>query len=125
MSHIRPVKSITEVCRTCQRDGYVHTVYTNLMTEAEFKERRIGERIPPVDNLPAGYEMMYAKAGSSIGESIREAKDYCVEYGVFGVAFEFNGKPVLVTGLSDVEQVYRGWWQAVYNETPEQSAARH
>lgn len=128
MSHIRPTVTITEVCPTCSRDGYKRRIHRNLKTESEYKKAFegsvLGGTIERIKGLPDFYEMMYTSCGSSIQSAIEEAKAYCVDYGVPGVAFDFNGKPVLVTALSDVDKVYRAWWQDVYKETPEESFAR-
>lgn len=123
MSYIRPEIKLVGACPTCKRDGYETKKYRNLRTGGEFTKLH-GGLIPRIKGVPDFYEMMYAGCGASIYQAIEEAKEYCVDYGVPGVAFEFNGEPVLVTGLSNVDKVYRAWWHKVYKETPEESFAR-
>lgn len=40
------------------------------------------------------------------------------------VAFDFNGQVVLVGSNDDPDRIARAWWLRVYNETPEESAAK-
>lgn len=40
------------------------------------------------------------------------------------VAFDFNGKTVVVRQTDDPVEVARSWWRAAYGETPEETAAR-
>lgn len=124
---IRPAKQITEICRCCKRDGYTHMVPNSLLTQDEwdkiFKRKCI--ITPKIENLPNGYEQMGAGGGSpSINDSIQEAKEYCADYNIPGVGFDFNGITVLVTAHSNVNKIYRDWWQKAHHETPEQSAAK-
>jgi hypothetical protein len=40
------------------------------------------------------------------------------------VAFDFNGRIVVVRGNDDPQRIARAWWQRTYNETPEESFAK-
>ena len=116
---IRPARYVTETCHTCKREGWTRLKRNSLLTQEEWDYSPI-----VVKGLPAGFEPMTGLCGSSIGEAIQEAKDYCKEYKVPGVGFEFNGASVFVTASSDTDKLYRDWWQEVYHETPEESFKR-
>lgn len=124
MSYIRPKQFKTEVCHTCYRDGWKHEVHKDLLTEGEYKSIFTKDTMEDIPGLPGGFEKMEAKAGSSIGSAIEEAKQYCKDYSVKGVGFMFNGEAVFVTAKSNVEKVYRDWWIRLYKETPEESFKR-
>lgn len=119
---IRPKRVVTETCSRCRRPGWTHENGFELLSEDEF-EKIMGHALEKIKGLPAGYEPMYVGAGSSIWRSIEEARDYCREYGVTGVGFDFNGKPVFVTAESDPEQVGKEWWKLVYGRTYEEDMA--
>lgn len=123
MSHIRPKEFTTSTCSTCRREGYTREVSRSLLTAAEYAET-MGEKIEHIKGAPPAFETMYARCGATIYAAVAEAKEYCIKYGVPGVVFEFNGKTVLITGMSDADAVSRSWWQQVYKETPEEAFAR-
>ena len=59
---------------------------------------------------------------ASIFEATREANEIAARGGC-PVAFDFNGKLVVVRPGDDPELVARAWWIDFYERTPEESAA--
>lgn len=112
----REPKTVTSTCHCCHRPDWTRQVGYNLTSREE-------SSFPiEVKGLPSGFEPMWA-SGMIYG-AVEEAIEYCIAANVHGVGFEFNGHVVLVTAQSDKDKVIREWWQAVYHETPEESAAR-
>jgi hypothetical protein len=127
MSFIRqnPVKQ--ETCPHCNGYGVIHRQEALALTTAAEYESIFGYKPGWTlkKTVPKDFEICTTGPGSPhILETIREAIDYCREYGVPGVAFEFNGEAVLVDASTDAELALRAWWKAVFNETPEESAAK-
>lgn len=60
---------------------------------------------------------------SSIFECAREAAELAT-LTRRAVAFDFNGRLVVVRKGDDPNAIARDWWKKTYKETPEQSAAR-
>lgn len=118
---IRP-KNDNEIltCPTCRRPEWIRPIAYSLQTEAEYFQR-FGERIEVLPDLPKFFEMMDAGCGSEISKCVREAAEYCADYNVKGVGFEFNGKLVLVTANSNVKDVVNQWYKTVYGKTEEEA----
>lgn len=120
---IRPKRFVVETCQRCRRPGWKHEIAFELLTEDEY-EKLMKHPLNKIPGLPAGFEPMYVGCGGNIGTAVQEAIAYCCEYGLKGVGFDFNDKPVFVTQTSDANAVYRDWWQRMYKETPEESFAK-
>jgi hypothetical protein len=119
----RPKNIVTSECRCCRRPGWTREVGYQLRSKDEWgKGWELA--ISAFPDLPADYEPLVACAGGTISQAIEEAVEYCKRAKVRGVGFVFNQRLVLVTAHSNVEKVYRDWWQKVYHETPEQSLAK-
>ena len=76
-----------------------------------------------VPGAPEGAVTAAVVGSASIFEAIREAREIAAR-GKFPVAFNFNGKCVVVRPDDDPEQVARAWWIAFHGRTPEESDAQ-
>jgi sugar/nucleoside kinase (ribokinase family) len=79
--------------------------------------------VPKGTPADANAEICEATPGATISECIKEAVDIAKQRGG-PVAFEFNGATVVAQPYSDPDQKFRQWWQDVYHETPDASAAK-
>ncbi len=106
--HERPRR--TERCNRCHGTGHVDLGYALAAIDVV-----VGA---PTDAIRAVVVGAY-----DIFTACREAADIARKSGQ-PVAFEFNGPCVVVRPDDDPVAVARQWWETVYHETPEQSAAR-
>jgi hypothetical protein len=86
----------------------------------------IGFALVPADHVtdaPEDAIRAFVVGAYDIFTACREAADIARKASRL-VAFEFNGRCVVVRPNDDPTTVARQWWLTQYNETPEQSLAR-
>lgn len=121
---IRPDEYITETCARCRRPGYRYKKHFALLTEEEQIKlfSHLGG-VAEIKDAPKNAERCWVSLSSTINEAIEEGKEIAKKMKK-KVAFEFNGKLVVVNKNSDTNKLYRKWWKKAYNETPEESFKR-
>ena len=110
MKHLFDSRPIMRTCSCCNGRGSTSGPYF-----LRFSEDLISG--VPADVIPA-----VVVGCASIFNATCEAADIA-RRGKRSVAFDFNGKIVVVKPGDDANQVARAWWADTYGETLEQSAA--
>jgi DnaJ-class molecular chaperone len=119
---IRTPKTIKTVCSHCNGRGHVQSQeFFNLTTPEEWCSRGWGARKATFDpnegEVPADAYGCFASPGSRIFDTCQEAKQIATLLNC-PVAFEFNGKNVVVRAEDEVQAIVDDWWMRAYGKLP-------
>ena len=118
---IRSKRYVTETCSHCKRPGWKHENRYSLRTEEE--QMSLFGKAATDKSAPEGAENLWVGCGSSIHETVKEAKELALTMKKT-MAFMFNEFLVVVKEDSDVDKVVAKWWMEIYGETQEETFKR-